>query len=173
MDIKPNPGCANSLCCKLQQAYQQHQASPAVQQQRQAAQQAAAMQQEEAATHDDNEWGIEVVSEPASSQPPQQSAVDSNTQQQNRKPYDHSLPKGLQYETPVSGFSACCFMLVGPVLRATCFPKSYHAYVQHGVPSVSRKMTMKLAQMLRSHNHYLVGLVHGCSAVFILFLQVF
>ncbi|KAL3154136.1 hypothetical protein ABBQ32_013665 [Trebouxia sp. C0010 RCD-2024] len=102
MDIKPNPGCANSLCCKLQQAYQQHQASPAVQQQRQAAQQAAAMQQEEAATHDDNEWGIEVVSEPASSQPPQQSAVDSNTQQQNRKPYDHSLPKGLQYETPVN-----------------------------------------------------------------------
>lgn len=116
MDIKPNPGCANSLCCRLQQAYQQHQASPAAQQQRQAAQQAAALQQEEAATHDDNEWGIEVVSEPASSQQPQQHAVDNSTQQQNKNSYDHSLPEGLQYETPVSCFGACCFMLVGPVL---------------------------------------------------------
>ncbi|KAL3139967.1 hypothetical protein ABBQ38_004254 [Trebouxia sp. C0009 RCD-2024] len=102
MDIKPNPGCANSLCCRLQQAYQQHQASPAAQQQRQAAQQAAALQQEEAATHDDNEWGIEVVSEPASSQQPQQHAVDNSTQQQNKNSYDHSLPEGLQYETPVN-----------------------------------------------------------------------
>lgn len=105
MDIKPNPGCANSLCRKMQQVYQQQQASPAAQQQRQAAEQAAALQEEEAATHDDNEWGIEVVSEPAGLQTQQQSPAGSKSQQQaksNNSPYDHSLPEGLQYETPVS-----------------------------------------------------------------------
>lgn len=115
MDIKPNPGCANSLCRKMQQAYQQHQASPAEQQRRQAAEQAAASQQEEAATHDDNEWGIEVVSEPTSAQSQQQSLAQGVTQQSNRsntKSYDHSLPEGLQYETPVSVPGLICTVLV-------------------------------------------------------------
>ena len=121
MDIKPNPGCANSLCRKMQQAYQQHQASPAGQQQRQAAEQAAALQQEEAATHDDNEWGIEVISEPSSAQPPQQSTAEGGAQQQsrsNRDSYDHSLPEGLQYETPVSDPGLFCFVLTGAVWQA-------------------------------------------------------
>lgn len=126
MDIKPNPGCANSLCCKLQQAYRQHQASPEAQQQRQAAQQAAALQQEEAATHDDNEWGIEVVLEPASVRPEQQSALDNVTRQQNRSSYDHSLPEGLQYETPVSNPSPLASAWWG-CSGSDLLPNTYHA----------------------------------------------
>lgn len=116
MDIKPNPGCTNSLCRKMQQAYQEHLASPAEQQRRQAAEQAAALQQEVAAEHDDNEWGIEVVSEPASAQPQQQSSAATGTQQQSRSKrmsYDHSLPEGLQYETPVSAPGLISIVLVG------------------------------------------------------------
>ena len=109
MDIKPNPGCANSLCRQMQQAYQQHQASPAEQQRRQAAEQAAALQQEEPAAHDDNEWGIEVVSQPANAQPLQQSSANGGTQQQSRS-YDHGLPEGLQYETPVSVPALICLV---------------------------------------------------------------
>lgn len=109
MDIKPNPGCANSLCRNMQQAYQQQQASPAAQQQRQAAAQAAALQEEEAATHDDNEWGIEVVSEPTDVQAQQQSSGSSTRHQTDGGgvAYDHSLPEGLQYETPVSHLHFC------------------------------------------------------------------
>ena len=107
MDIKPNPGCANSTCRKVQQGYQQQQALPAAQQQRQAALQAAQMQADEPVTHDDNDWGIEVVSEPdtvntakphgdsGASAPPQQVSMPSRT------PYDHTLPAGLQYSLPV------------------------------------------------------------------------
>ena len=109
MDIKPNPGCANGLCRQMQQAYQQHQASPAEQRRRQAAEQAAALQQEEAAAHDDNEWGIEVVSEPANAQPPQLNSAKGGTQQQSRL-YDLRLPEGLQYETPVSVPALICLV---------------------------------------------------------------
>ena len=100
MDIKPNPGCVNSLCRKMQQAYQDEQATPAAQQQRQAAAQAAASQVEEAATHTENEWGIEVVPESSGAEQQQQGAQQHDTS--GNAAYDHSLPEGLQYSLPVS-----------------------------------------------------------------------
>lgn len=107
----------------MQQAYQRHQASPAGQQQRQAAEQAAALQQEEAATHDDNEWGIEVVAQPASSQTQQQSTGEQGAQQHSRakqKSYDHSLPEGLQYETPVGFPGLCSGLCAGGIQAMLC-----------------------------------------------------
>lgn len=104
MDIKPNPGCVNSLCRKMQQAYQQEQATPAAQQQRQAAAQAAASREEEAATHTENEWGIEVVPESSGAEQQQQDLNASGGQhgRSGNAAYDHSLPTGLQYSLPVS-----------------------------------------------------------------------
>ena len=103
----------------MQQSYLQHQASPAEQQRRQAAKEAAVLQQEAAATHDDNEWGIEVVSESASGQAQQQGSGAGSTQQQvcsNRKSYDHSLPQGLHYETPVSAPGVICIALASSIV---------------------------------------------------------
>ena len=107
MDIKPNPGCANSACRKMQQAYQQQQASPAAQQQRLAALQAAQLQDDAPATHDDNDWGIEVVSEldaVPTALPQEVSKAAAHPQELSMLPsnaYDHTLPEGLQYSLPV------------------------------------------------------------------------
>lgn len=50
MDILPNPGCSNSLCCRRQKEYQERKANEAPE----------VEEEEEAPLHEDNEWGISV-----------------------------------------------------------------------------------------------------------------
>lgn len=92
----------------MQQAYQEQQASPSAQQQRQAAAQAAQLQEEEPPSHADNEWGIEVVSDNASTsnahshQNSSAAAQSRPSAVQSKEAYSHALPEGLQYSVPVS-----------------------------------------------------------------------
>jgi len=50
MDILPNPGCSNSLCCRRQKEYQERKTNEAPE----------VEEEEEAPLHEDNEWGISV-----------------------------------------------------------------------------------------------------------------
>ena len=107
----------------MQQVYQEQQASPSAQQQRQAAAQAAQLQEDEPASHADNEWGIEVVSDNASttnahSHQDSNAAVQSRpSAAQSKEAYNHVLPEGLQYSVPVSLLHAFPAMLCFVVLR--------------------------------------------------------
>ncbi|KAK9916755.1 hypothetical protein WJX75_006577 [Coccomyxa subellipsoidea] len=92
MDIKPNPGCSNPLCPKLQAAYQQQYNSEEALAARSAAATAAAGAEAEAATHEDNDWGIEVVSDAG----PAASPGAGSAGQQG------GLAAGLQYSFPVA-----------------------------------------------------------------------
>lgn len=62
MDIKPNTGCINPLCCQRQQEAQERANSPEALAAKAAAEAEAALKAAEAPVHEDNEWGIEVVS---------------------------------------------------------------------------------------------------------------
>lgn len=104
MDIKPNPGCVNSACRRMQKAFQDHQASPAAQRQRQAAAAAMLQQEDKPATHAENEWGIEVVSDVTEpdAHADHASAAEQHLPPKDRKQaYSHALPEGLQYSLPV------------------------------------------------------------------------
>ncbi|EIE26468.1 hypothetical protein COCSUDRAFT_12196, partial [Coccomyxa subellipsoidea C-169] len=92
MDIKPNPGCANPACQKLQAAFQLLYNSEEAVAARSAAAAAAAGTKEEAATHEDNDWGIEVVNDAG---PAAASAGPCTAGQQD------GLAAGLQYSFPV------------------------------------------------------------------------
>ena len=92
MEIKPNPGCPNPLCGKLQAAYEAQYNSEAAVSARAASAAAAAEFAEEEVVHDDNSWGISVVPEEASAGQgvPAQSA-----------PSMGALAEGLEYSMPV------------------------------------------------------------------------
>ena len=92
MDIKPNPGCANPACQKLQAAFQLLYNSEKAVAARSAAAAAAACTKEEAAMHEDNDWGIEVVNDAS---PAAASAGPCTAGQQD------GLAAGLQYSFPV------------------------------------------------------------------------
>jgi len=90
MDIKPNPGCANPFCPKLQTAFQRRYNSEAAVAARAAAAAAEADEEAATATHEDNEWKIEVVSD-AEAAP----ATLGGAAQQG------GLAEGLEYSFPV------------------------------------------------------------------------
>ncbi|KAK9810358.1 hypothetical protein WJX72_009372 [[Myrmecia] bisecta] len=94
MQIKPNPGCVNPLCGKLQAAYQAHANSPEA---RAAAAAARALEQAEqntAVVHEDNEWLIEVV--------PDEEVAASEAHLHQAQ----GLPEGLEYSMPVAAMDA-------------------------------------------------------------------
>ena len=93
MEIKPNPGCPNPLCGKLQAAYEAHYNSEAAVSARAATAAAAAEVAEEEVVHEDNSWGISVVPEEASmgQDVPAQGASSTG-----------ALAEGLEYSMPVS-----------------------------------------------------------------------
>ena len=92
MEIKPNPGCPNPLCGKLQATYEAHYNSEAAVSARAASAAAAAEAVEPEVVHDDNSWGISVVPEDASTgqDVPAHSA-----------PSTGALAEGLEYSMPV------------------------------------------------------------------------
>ncbi|BDA40941.1 Ubiquitin-like modifier-activating enzyme 5 [Coccomyxa sp. Obi] len=92
MDIKPNPGCSNPLCPKLQAAFQRRYNSEEAVAARSAAAAAAADADAETATHEDNDWGIEVVSDAGRA-----AASGSGSAGQQS-----GLAQGLQYSLPVA-----------------------------------------------------------------------
>lgn len=108
MDIKPNPGCSNPLCPKLQAAYQQQYNSEEALAARSAAAAAAAGAEAEAATHEDNDWGIEVVSDAG----PAASPGAGSAGQQG------GLAAGLQYSFPVRMQFIC--LCIAAILMCTC-----------------------------------------------------
>ena len=97
MDIKPNPGCSNPLCPRLQAAFQRRYNSEEAVAARSAAAAAAADADAEVATHESNDWGIEVVSDAG---PAAASASASAAQQSG-------LAYGLQYSLPVRLYLVC------------------------------------------------------------------
>ena len=93
MEIKPNPGCPNPLCGRLQAAYEAQYNSEAAVSARAASAAAAAEAAEEEVVHDENSWGITVVPEEATANPdvPAQSTSDRG-----------ALAEGIEYSMPVS-----------------------------------------------------------------------
>eukprot|EP00884_Botryococcus_braunii_P017625 jgi/Botrbrau1/4546/Bobra.60_2s0033.2 len=90
MQIRPNPGCTNSLCVQRQQEWQEKVNSPEAIAAREAAAAAAAVEVA-APLHEDNEWAIEVVPEEDTAGPTEGSG-------------DHlTLAEGLQFSMPVAG----------------------------------------------------------------------
>jgi len=64
MAIKPNPGCSNALCARLQTRYKAAQQTPeAIAKREAAAAKVAAVEAASEVVHEDNEWKIEVVPE--------------------------------------------------------------------------------------------------------------
>ena len=100
MEIKPNTGCSNPLCCQRQASYQALFDSPAAVAERAAAQQAAeaAAAQEAAVLHETNEWGIEVTDDVG----PGPSGTEAPAaQQQQQHQQQGQLAEGLEYSFPV------------------------------------------------------------------------
>eukprot|EP00877_Chromochloris_zofingiensis_P008159 jgi/Chrzof1/3597/Cz13g01230.t1 len=94
MDIKPNPGCVNSLCCQQQQEYQAHINSPEVMAAAAAA--AAAATVEEGPVHEENDWGIEVMTDDAGEGADAAAATAT-------KAGHNALPDGIEFSLPMSG----------------------------------------------------------------------
>ena len=92
MEIKPNPGCPNPLCGKLQAVHEEQYNSEAAVSARAASAAAAAEVAEQEVVHEENSWGITVVPEDASTgqDEPAQSA-----------PSMGALAEGLEYSMPV------------------------------------------------------------------------
>ncbi len=121
MDIKPNPGCANPACQKLQAAFQLLYNSEEAVAARSAAAAAAAGTKEEAATHEDNDWGIEVVNDAG---PAAASAGPCTAGQQD------GLAAGLQYSFPVR-LQICFFA----AMRTSQYLLAVRAYIS---PEIAR-----------------------------------
>lgn len=92
MEIKPNPGCPNPLCGKLQAAYQEHYNSEAAVSARKASAAAAAEAAEEQVVHEDNSWGISVMPEEASA---------SEGEHVQSAHATGALAEGIEYSMPV------------------------------------------------------------------------
>lgn len=96
MEIKPNPGCVNSLCVKRQAEWASKAEERAV---AAAAAAAAAEPLDEGPLHEENEWGIEVVS----------AEIDENTAEEVAESASaesasgNELPSGLKFELPAGG----------------------------------------------------------------------
>ena len=93
MEIRPNPGCANSLCRERQAEWAAGEPARAAA----AAEAAAGAEAEAAPVHEDNDWGIEVVGD-ASEQPAAAAAAAA----QPGGP-GGALPEGLRFEMPAGG----------------------------------------------------------------------
>ena len=115
MEIKPNPGCPNPLCGKLQTAFEAQYNSEAAVSARAASSAAAAEAAEEEVVHEDNSWGISVVPEEASAgqDVPAKSA-----------PSMGALAEGLEYSMPVR------IAPLHPPFRSVCCGPGAHA-AQH------------------------------------------
>ncbi len=93
MEIRPNPGCPNPLCGRLQAAYEAQYNSEAAVSARAASAAAVAEAAKEEVVHDENSWGISVVPEEANANP------DVPTQSTSGR---GALAEGIEYSMPVS-----------------------------------------------------------------------
>ena len=102
MEIKPNPGCTNSLCVKRQEEWaskaEERAAAAAV-----AAAEAAAECQDEEPLHEENEWGIEVVNEEEDEAEHQVPPPSTTTTSSSSHHDGSNLPSGLKFELPAGG----------------------------------------------------------------------
>ena len=93
MDIKPNSGCANALCCKRQEEWAASRGRLDVVAAAAAARAEMMLAATAAPLHETNEWGIEVVSD----------AGNNDAGNTVTPPLGHQeLPHGLQYSMPMA-----------------------------------------------------------------------
>lgn len=97
MRIKPNPGCANRLCCKRQAEW----AAGAEERAAVAAAAAAGAEAEAAPVHDDNEWGIVVMGDEG--EDADEVAGEARAGAGDGRGADQALPEGLKFELPAAG----------------------------------------------------------------------
>lgn len=100
MEIKPNPGCVNTLCCKRQAEWQAGAGERAALAAATAAAKAAEEAQNTVPLHEENEWGIEVVADDSFTIAP---AVDEEGVAGQSGGGSHALPHGLKFELPHGG----------------------------------------------------------------------
>ncbi|CAK0755189.1 hypothetical protein CVIRNUC_002355 [Coccomyxa viridis] len=93
MDIKPNPGCQNQLCGKLQGEHTVRYNSEAAVSARAAAEAAAAEAAAQEVVHEENSWGIAVMP---------QEATGSTEEPVHRASANGSLVEGIEYSMPVA-----------------------------------------------------------------------
>lgn len=86
MDILPNPGCSNSLCCKRQKEYQERKAAEGPEEEVEEEE----VEEEEAPLHEENEWGISVGGDEGE----EAAAAEGGTGA------GQALPEGLQFAMP-------------------------------------------------------------------------
>ena len=99
MDIKPNPGCQNQLCGKLQGEHTVRYNSEAAVSARAAAEAAAAEAAAQEVVHEENSWGIAVMP---------QEATGSTEEPVHRASANGSLVEGIEYSMPVREPITCC-----------------------------------------------------------------
>ena len=98
MDIKPNPGCQNRLCGKLQGEHMVRYNSEAAVSARAAAEAAAAEAAAQEVVHEENSWGIAVMPHEA----------DTSTEEPaHRASANGSLVEGVEYSMPVRKPISC------------------------------------------------------------------
>ena len=99
MEIKPNPGCANSLCGKRQEEW----ASKAGERAAAAAALAAStVVEDEGPLHEENEWGIEVMTEETEGSTATEDSTPAAAVAESSST-NNELPSGLKFELPASG----------------------------------------------------------------------
>ena len=88
MEIQPNPGCSNNLCCKLQVKYADSRKQRVLDKEK-----AATAQEEDAGPlHEDNEWSISVVDD---------DAPEEVAESEDAKPAgDLNLAEGIEFSMP-------------------------------------------------------------------------
>ena len=92
MEIKPNPGCQNRLCGKLQGEHEVRYNSEAATSARATAEAAAAEAAAQEVVHEDNSWGIAVMP---------QEAAGSTEGPAHRASANGILVEGIVYSMPV------------------------------------------------------------------------
>jgi hypothetical protein len=108
MAIKPNPGCVNPLCLQKQKEWQAGAAAREVK--RAAAEAEAGAVVDDAPVHESNEWGIEVVSNAATEQEDEATAVGPSQAPAaaacKQDAGANALPVGLRFEHPAARVDA-------------------------------------------------------------------
>ncbi len=103
MDIKPNPGCDNSLCVKRQQEWASK-AGERAEAAAVAAAEAAANGEDAGPLHEENEWGIEVVvNEDDKGTTVVEAAAEPAPSASSDASAAAALPTGLKFELPAGG----------------------------------------------------------------------
>jgi ubiquitin-like modifier-activating enzyme 5 len=100
MEIKPNPGCTNSLCMKRQEEWASK-AGERAEAAAVAAAAAAADGEDAGPVHEENEWGIEVVTNKEENNTDTTAVEAAPAVEQQTASF--ALPTGLKYELPAGG----------------------------------------------------------------------